>query len=603
MKKRSIDFNFIASAILTLLVILAAAFIGDFYFDLNDDVLMKDILSGAYTGVPEGHNIQMLYPVSAFIALLYRVFRGLDWYGIFLCTIQFGCVFIILHRVTRLCEDKLAKAVSTFFFFLFFLGGILSHFVFVQYTFTVGFMSATAAFLIMTHKGDKKTDHIFAIVLITLAYLIRSEMLLLTLPVVGVGILIKYCLIRNTLCDKYSGGIQISSYGEKKSLFKRYVFLCVGILLGLVLSTVLHKIAYSSPDWKEFNALFDARTELYDFQYIPDYEENKAFYDEIALSQPEQELLINYNYGIDDEIGTDILNAVAHHAAKLRTDEVPFVTRLLQSLPLYLYRLKYVAYQKSYEYPMTDAPLNLITAVFYLGTLVIYFASGDRKKRISSVLLLILLFACRSTLWLYIIVRGRDPIRITHPMYIMEIAVLAGMIIMECRNKKWLFTATMLAAAIASAAFIPNQAGTITDEMAERAKMRAHYDALYEYFDNHDDNFYFVDVYTSVSAMDGQEKTFSEKMFESIDNSFANHDIMGGWACKSPLYYKKLEAAGFTSMQDAIVSDDNVYVVSKTVNDIGWLKDYYKDKGFDVEIKQVDTVSEVFIVYNVNIVG
>ncbi|MBP3814210.1 MAG: hypothetical protein ILA12_06100 [Butyrivibrio sp.] len=600
MKKRSIDFNFIASAILTLLVILAAAFIGDFYFDLNDDVLMKDILSGAYTGVPEGHNIQMLYPVSAFIALLYRVYRGLDWYGIFLCTIQFGCVFIILHRVTRLCEDKLAKAVSTFFFFLFFLGGILSHFVFVQYTFTVGFMSATAAFLIMTHEGDKKADHIFAIILITLAYLIRSEMLLLTLPVVGVGILIKYCLIRNTLCDKYSGGIQISSYGEKKSLFKRYVFLCVGILLGLVLSTVLHKIAYSSPDWKEFNALFDARTELYDFQYIPDYEENKDFYDEIALSQPEQELLINYNYGIDDEIGTDILNAVAHHAAKLRTDEVPFVTRLFKSLPLYLYRLRHIAYQKSYEYPMTDAPLNLITAVLYLGTLVIYFASGDRKKRISSVLLLILLFACRSTLWLYIIVRGRDPIRITHPLYIMEIAVLAGMIIMEGRNKKWLFTATMLAAAIASAAFIPNQAGTITDEMAERAKMRAHYDALYEYFDEHADSFYFVDVYTSVSAMDGEEKTFSEKMFEGVDNSFANHDIMGGWACKSPLYYKKLKAAGFTSMQDAIVSDDNVYVVSKTVNDIGWLKDYYKDKGIDVDITQVDLVADVFVVYKVS---
>ena len=600
MKKRSIDFNFIASAILTLLVILAAAFIGDFYFDLNDDVLMKDILSGAYTGVPEGHNIQMLYPVSAFIALLYRVYRGLDWYGIFLCTLQFGCVFIILHRVMERCEDKVVKIVSALAVLLFFLGGILSHFVFVQYTFTVGFMSATAAFLIMTHEGDKKADHIFAIILITLAYLIRSEMLLLTLPVVGVGILIKYCLIRNTLCDKYSGGIQISSYGEKKSLFKRYVFLCVGILLGLVLSTVLHKIAYSSPDWKEFNALFDARTELYDFQYIPDYEENKDFYDEIALSQPEQELLINYNYGIDDEIGTDILNAVAHHAAKLRTDEVPFVTRLFQSLPLYLYRLRYVAYQKSYEYPMTDAPLNLITAVLYLGTLVIYFAPGDRKKRISSVLLLILLFACRSTLWLYIIVRGRDPIRITHPLYIMEIAVLAGMIIMEGRNKKWLFTATMLAAAIASAAFIPNQAGTITDEMAERAKMRAHYDALYEYFDEHADSFYFVDVYTSVSAMDGEEKTFSEKMFEGVDNSFANHDIMGGWACKSPLYYKKLKAAGFTSMQDAIISDDNVYVVSKTVNDIGWLKDYYKDKGFNVDITKVDLVADVFVVYKVS---
>ncbi|MBP3782000.1 MAG: hypothetical protein J6I68_02015 [Butyrivibrio sp.] len=600
MKKRSIDFNFIASAILTLLVILAAAFVGDFYFDLNDDVLMKDILSGAYTGVPEGHNIQMLYPVSAFIALLYRVYRGLDWYGIFLCTIQFGCVFIILHRVMEKSQDKVVKIATALMFLLFFLGGILSHFVFVQYTFAVGFMSGTAAFLIMTHEGEKKGDHILAIILITLAYLIRSEMLLLTLPIVGVGILIKYCLTRNTLSDRYSGGVQISSYGEKKSLFKRYVFLCVGILIGLALSTLLHKAAYSSTDWKEFNALFDARTELYDFQYIPDFEENQDFYNEIALSKPEQELLINYNYGIDDEIGTDILNAVAQHAAKLRTDEVPFFTRLLQSIPLYLYRLRYIAYQKSYEYPMTDAPLNLITALLYLGTFVIYFFSGDKKKRVSSVLLLILLFACRSTLWLYIIVRGRDPIRITHPLYIMEIAVLAGMIIMEAGNKKWFSVTAMLVAAIIGGAFVPNQIGTITDEMAERAKMRAHYDALYEYFDQHDDSFYFVDVYTSVSAMNGEEKTFSEKMFEGVDNSFANHDIMGGWACKSPLYYKKLEAAGFTSMQDAIVSDDNVYVVSKTANDIGWLKDYYKDKGFDVEITKVDLVADVFVVYKVS---
>ena len=52
-------------------------------------------------------------------------------------------------------------------------------------------------------------------------------------------------------------------------------------------------------------------------------------------------------------------------------------------------------------------------------------------------------------------------------------------------------------------------------------------------------------------------------------------------------------------MQDAIVSEDNVYVVSKTANDIGWLKDYYKDKGFDVDITKVDLVADVFVVYKV----
>ncbi|RKM59821.1 hypothetical protein D6855_08520 [Butyrivibrio sp. CB08] len=599
MEKKTKALNFIASAVLTLLVLALVAFFGDFYFDLNDDVLMKDILSGAYTGVPEGHNIQMLYPISAFIALFYRVYRGLDWYGIFLCLCQFGCVFIMLQRVLTRCEDKIVRIAGAAAVFLFMLGGILSHFAFVQYTFTCGFLSATAAFLIMTHEGDEKGDHILAILLIVIAYLLRSEMLLLTLPIVGVGILIRFCLSRIPLSNYYSDGIQVSRYGEKKSLFKKYVILCLGIVLGLVVSTVAHNIAYSPAGWKEFNALFDARTELYDFQYIPDYDENAEFYETIALSKPEQQLLINYNYGIDDEVNTSILRQVASYADKLKTDEVPLPTRLIQSIPFYLYRLRHIAYQKSYEYPMTDAPLNLIAGILYLGTAVIFLFSKDKKKRLPAILLIALLFACRSSLWLYIIVRGRDPIRITHPLYIMESVVLLGMILTEYKNNKRFAIATLIASAIAAAAFVPNQINVITGEMAERDKMRAHYDALYEYFDEHPESFYFVDVYTGVSATDGDEKSFSEKMFVNVDNSLSNHDLMGGWACKSPLYYKKIAGAGFTSMHDAIIHGDNVYVVSKTVNEVNWLKDYYLDKGQEVEIEKTDLVSDVFVIYRV----
>lgn len=598
MKKKPFDMNYIASAVLTLLVLVVVALLGDFYFDLNDDVLMKDILSGAYTGVPEGHNIQMLYPVSAFIALFYRVYRGLDWYGIFLCLCQFGCLFILLRRVLKVCEDKAVRILSACTVFLFFTGAILPHLLFVQYTFTCGLLSATAAFLIVTHD-DKKGDFVLATFLIIIAYLMRSEMLLLTLPIVGVGILIRYSLKRVLISDRYSEGVQISTYGEKKSLFKKYVILCIAIVLGLAASSAVHTIAYSKADWREFNALFDARTELYDFQYIPDYEENKAFYDEIQLSKPEQQLLINYNYGIDDEINTSILRSVAEYADKQKTDEIPLVKRLIQSVPLYLYRLRYVAYQKSYEYPMTDAPLNIIAGIFYLGTIVLYLLSKDKKKTVLALFLVILLFACRSTLWLYIIVRGRDPIRITHPLYIMEIVVLLGMMLSEKKEKRPVIIAALTAAAIAMAAFIPNQVSIIRDEMEQRDRMRAHYDALYQYFDEHPDDFYFVDVYTGVSATDGDEKTFSEKMFDGVDNSFANHDLMGGWASKSPLYYKKISSEGFSSMQDAILQD-NVYVVSKTVNDINWLSDYYLDKGITVTIKKITTVSDVFDIYSVN---
>lgn len=80
-KKRE---NLILTVFLLLVVLVFAGIRYDYYFDLNDDVLMKDILAGVYTGDPEGHNIQMLWLISGFISLFYRVIRSLPWYGIFL---------------------------------------------------------------------------------------------------------------------------------------------------------------------------------------------------------------------------------------------------------------------------------------------------------------------------------------------------------------------------------------------------------------------------------------------------------------------------------------------------------------------------------------
>ena len=57
----------------------------DYYYDLNDDVTIKDLMAGVYTGEPEGHNIQILYPLSLAVSLVYRVFPRMPVYGIFLC--------------------------------------------------------------------------------------------------------------------------------------------------------------------------------------------------------------------------------------------------------------------------------------------------------------------------------------------------------------------------------------------------------------------------------------------------------------------------------------------------------------------------------------
>ncbi len=568
-----------------VLVMIVMAICGDYYFDLNDDVLMKDILSGAYTGVPEGNNIQMLYPISAFISVLYRIVRPLDWYGIFLCLCQYLCVFIICNKVLSFCKSSKMRIVLSVMLPLFMLGVIGSHFVFVQYTFTCGLLSATATLLILTHEKKDK-NLILAVALIAVAYLLRSEMLLLTLPMVGVAILIKWAITQKE--------------------FMTYVKLLVAIVLVVVVSQVANKIAYSSEEWKEFYRLFDARTELYDFQYIPEYADNSAFYESIGLSGSEWQLLVNYNFGIDDEINADTLNAVAAYADKLKTDEIPLPAQLRRAIKPYLYRLRYISYQKSYEYPMTDFPWNIVVFVLYIGTICAYlFPKNDRNKKQLLIMagLLITLFACRSTLWLFIIVRGRDPIRITHPLYLMEIIILLGMILLKVRDKNRSAVVTAVIVALISLVSVPNQLSVISAEMQSRDKMRQHYATLDDYFEENSDKFYFVDVYTSVSCGEGMiegETTFSEKMFDDVDNSFDNHDLMGGWASKCPLYYDKLEKAGFTSMQDALLQD-NVFMVQNVAEDTQWIVDYYSEKGIDVGIEQVDTVADAFGIYSITV--
>ena len=131
MISKRLNMNFIVSLVLTLAIILLAGLFGDYYFDLNDDVLMKDILSGAYTGTPAGHNIQMLYPISLFISLLYRIGVNIDWYGIFLCACQYFCFGVLIYEsVLRVCGLG-KKVVVAALEVLAILGFFLPHLLFV----------------------------------------------------------------------------------------------------------------------------------------------------------------------------------------------------------------------------------------------------------------------------------------------------------------------------------------------------------------------------------------------------------------------------------------------------------------------------------------
>jgi hypothetical protein len=186
-------------------------------------------------------------------------------------------------------------------------------------------------------------------------------------------------------------------------------------------------------------------------------------------------------------------------------------------------------------------------------------------------------------------------------LYLIEIFVLFAMLLGRAEKSRILPYKFVAVAALLSLIAIPNQKAAIDEELHSRELMRAHYDALYDYFADNRDNFYFIDVYTSVSCeeeMEQGEATFSEKLFERVDNSYANHDLMGGWGAKSPLTDKKLSRAGYNDMQSGLLSQ-NAYMVQTKSKSVDWIIDYYKDKGIDVTVDRVEDVAGAFAIYSV----
>mgnify|MGYP001101085677 CR=1 FL=1 len=334
--------NCILSLAMALILagILAARF--DFYYDLNDDVLIKDILSGVYSGTPDGHTMQLLYPLGALLALLYRGL-SIPVFGAFLLFCQFGSIWAVGYRSTVLVDEERAardgapfapgmcsaasvarpaepavcsawnitaerlgvKGVLLLAEALFWFAAMGSHLVYLQYTVTAGMLAGAAIFWVVTAKGKER---FWALLLYWLSFCLRPEMALLCLPLAG------------------AGGLCI--WGREKQIFSKeslrhYLGLFAALVIGMGVFYGLDVLAYSDPNWKDFRQFFDERTILYDYHldFIEQYDENREAYEETGVSRTLQEMLKNYNFGAADEIDTQMLSSLAVQAKKTDAKE------------------------------------------------------------------------------------------------------------------------------------------------------------------------------------------------------------------------------------------------------------------------------------------
>ena len=394
----------LTAAITTLFLVILLTCLFGYHYELNDDIMIKDLLSGSYTGTPSGYCIQILYPLGVIVAFFYRMFRMLPWYGILLILAQYGSCFLIFYRTLKLVQrtvPKLSLLVTETLFILAYFSYALVN---LQYSMTCAFLVGAALFLFVTTEarlsvGEFLKHNIGTILLLVLAFCLRTEMFLLLSPFLAFAGF-AYWIHRDKV-DK-------RTFSEKNNLYRYGGFLAVTIL-SLLLAWGVDQLAYSGSSWKEFRQLFDARTDLYDFYGIPDYDTNADFYTGIGLDESEQVLLENYNYLLSPKVDAELMNQiVAYDRQQLKIGY--FRVSLRQALTEYGYWS--VGHKGGSILPVLALCYFLVAAL------------GILDRQWGFLWKLPLLLGIRSALWMYLILRGRYPDRITWGLLLVEFCCL-----------------------------------------------------------------------------------------------------------------------------------------------------------------------------------
>lgn len=603
----------------------------DFYYDLNDDTMMHDIMAGIYTGTPDGHNMQTLYPLGAVLALCYRLCGQVPWYGLFLCLCQFGCLYLVGVRLCALADGigkpgGWRKAILLLAMPLYLWGVCLPHFINIQYTVTCTMLSATAIFLFLTSQEKAGTWHFFAdnlpsVFLVIVAYQLRSEMLLLTFPFL--------CLAG--LCRI----VEEKKVFAKENLYQ-YGAVLGAILVGMLVCSAIDYIAYGSREWRDFRSFFDARTTVYDFyQELITEDAYGNSLAELGIGPAQQALLRNYNFGLDDGMDSALLGKAADYAVGAIGGSKDWGGILRKQVGRYLYR----------TFRGGDAPYSTVVLWAYAAVLVAGFfvgrSCGARNQTVQIPTLwqkmcgiarryaflwqIMLLAVMRTAIWMFILMREREPERITHSLYMVEFALLAAMCVRmqlcyrqnsqackvniakpddrvslpfpsEAIRKGVIYVMAGLFCLITINGMI-NGIVSVQADQEWREQVNRSWFEIDAYCRERKENFYFEDVYSTV--------LFSHKLFGQRDNTYANYDILGGWMCKSPLYYEKLGRYNIVSVSKELPLREDLYVImsDEELEDRGlsWLTDYYKAQGIMVVARQVDRIDEGYAVYQITI--
>lgn len=521
-----------------LLIMIGAAYAYPPVFYLNDDITMRSILSGAYTGVPDGHAVYMQYPLTGLLALLYRMLPSCPWMDIFFC----GCILICMILVAGEFGNKVLGSLTACVLFLPF-------FHYMHYTIVAALLAGTAIFLLCRNKKKIAT-----LVLLWIAYMIRSQVGLLCLPFVAAA------LVWQQIYGE-------RSYKEGLRTIIKYAGL---LLIGLLLVAGIHASFYSSAQWQEYLKYNDSRTQLYDYTDFVSTDKYGKEPEAYGMTAQEYKILYSYNTMLENTVDAERMQEIAEKITQSMKEEAGAAAGLKNCVKSYYLQVRY-----------SDFPYNYIWLAVY-ALLAVCFLFGRKWLQLGY---LGILGVGRSSIWMYLIWKGRFPERVSLSLYMMELLLLMGMLLFtfekECavwqklpRKLQKLGVAALLLVVL----FTGNCLGKVTmEKVKESYQLKNEWNLLKEYCKANSEKAYLMDVFSSVKCADA--------LFEE---DASNLMLMGGWLTASPLAQERLANLGGEDAAQVLFQQEAAQLVTDGKTDVSWLEEYLSERFGSCKLEEID---------------
>lgn len=518
-------------------------------YNVNDDVDLEYILSGSYTGTPDGHAIYIQALLSYPLSWLYHLFPGWNWYGILLYSLQWLGLALILERINEGVAGVGKHFLVSGNVLLVFFIAIWENYVSLTYTMTAGILLAAVMFWYAAGDNSLYVQAVTAFLV-----LVGVSLRIQFLPVVLVPGIICWAL------KLYKEGIQKAWQ------------LPLMVISGLLVMAVCQYLAYGSQEWKDFLEFNEARTEVYDYTGVPAYEENREFYDRMGSGQQIFEALDIYDLTGRPEITAELLLSVADYQKEKQA--LPVLDRIKEAFRISGQSLFRDQYGKSLF------PLNAMMLVIWTGFILI----SIRQKKFEYLLSGAAVLLAMGAMWFYLAWKGRLLYRILFIMQLLMITTGAGLwkysgiaISPDWKVRQGILTASAMVMLV-PAVLTGRGCYARVAEMREQNKDRK---ILEQYFEEHPQQFYLLTT-PLVAPITGELslRTESHPM---------NYAELGGWVVRSPLYDCRLEQAGIQDLREMLL-DQKGYVVTSG-RDMSYLFSDVYTEGEAIEYRSLEYLS------------